>query len=535
MIAPQSGRLDRYVRRSYLSISEGASQSRIAYSVEEALRLAHLPGEDEGRIYCFRRIAISQIAPEANRRIWTESVQQVLGAAASQAVHASDPGAERSGAVFFNNREEALEMLLRRALRMRSASHSATAPWYAASVLGIEPAASHEQQIPIIVAQLFRPDSPAPMAAAILFAALDGGEPTALLSAIPPDTIRDWIHELDSPAQGAEEAPALQLPEKLRAVLRRAAIGFGWKDTATVWLAAQAVLCVAPGTFTAGTAVRRARSTLRMMEAEQRGEPVPRVAENRGDIRRALVFDDDETGKQETPASEILPYEQPRGEARNAASPDTSALPEAPSQAARREIRIVDEIDGTQHLRGEFTPDAGLYFLLNALRHLGIAAAVEASPELVEADFAAHILRRLALQAGVAENDPILCCLPAVESEFLLPDDAVAELEDRLDCWPSGFRSPAKLDQERLLRVWVLAVRRWCWRTGRITSREVVHRNGRVWLTRTDLDVTLPLDLVDIRIRHVGLDIDPGWLPWFRAWGRVVRFHYRNAESGIRP
>jgi hypothetical protein len=42
-------------------------------------------------------------------------------------------------------------------------------------------------------------------------------------------------------------------------------------------------------------------------------------------------------------------------------------------------------------------------------------------------------------------------------------------------------------------------------------------------VNRTDLDVTLPLELADIRGRRVGLDLDPGWLPWF---GRVVRFHY---------
>ena len=40
---------------------------------------------------------------------------------------------------------------------------------------------------------------------------------------------------------------------------------------------------------------------------------------------------------------------------------------------------------------------------------------------------------------------------------------------------------------------------------------------------RTDLDVSLPLDQADIRVRRAGLDLDPGWLPWF---GRVVRFHY---------
>ena len=33
----------------------------------------------------------------------------------------------------------------------------------------------------------------------------------------------------------------------------------------------------------------------------------------------------------------------------------------------------------------------------------------------------------------------------------------------------------------------------------------------------------LPLDTADIRVRLLGLDLDPGWLPWF---GRVIRFQY---------
>jgi hypothetical protein len=42
-------------------------------------------------------------------------------------------------------------------------------------------------------------------------------------------------------------------------------------------------------------------------------------------------------------------------------------------------------------------------------------------------------------------------------------------------------------------------------------------------VNRTDLDVSLPLEEADIRVRRAGLDLDPGWVPWF---GRVVRFHY---------
>jgi hypothetical protein len=51
----------------------------------------------------------------------------------------------------------------------------------------------------------------------------------------------------------------------------------------------------------------------------------------------------------------------------------------------------------------------------------------------------------------------------------------------------------------------------------------LVRRHGSISFTRTHIDVTFPVSGVDIRVRRGGLDIDPGWLPWF---GRVVLFHY---------
>jgi hypothetical protein len=76
---------------------------------------------------------------------------------------------------------------------------------------------------------------------------------------------------------------------------------------------------------------------------------------------------------------------------------------------------------------------------------------------------------------------------------------------------------------DRLMRLWALAVRRHCWRTAKITVREIVTRRGLFSVDRAEIDVSLPLEEAEIRIRRVGLDLDPGWLPWF---GRVVRFHY---------
>ena len=166
------------------------------------------------------------------------------------------------------------------------------------------------------------------------------------------------------------------------------------------------------------------------------------------------------------------------------------------------------------------TAAAGLFFLLNALERLGISEALATDLASAAPNFAAQVLHRLAAHAGVADDDPIMIWLDSV-----VPS---ASDEEPLRCdpawWPTNFlpdREAAPL--EYVIRVWCLAVRRWCWRTGKVTVRTVVSRAGVFSVNRTDLDVSLPIDEADIRVRRIGLDLDPGWLPWF---GRVVRFHY---------
>jgi hypothetical protein len=50
-----------------------------------------------------------------------------------------------------------------------------------------------------------------------------------------------------------------------------------------------------------------------------------------------------------------------------------------------------------------------------------------------------------------------------------------------------------------------------------------LRRPGRVYLTRTHVDLVLPLSAATVEIRRAGLDFDPGWVP---RLGRIVQFHY---------
>jgi hypothetical protein len=506
-LAPQIGRLDRHVRRSHVRMTNGASRYRISYALEEALRLANLPGEEEGRIYCFRSVSVAGISGEGMHRVWMHRVQQALGSWAAQAVHGTNANAATADAIYFHNQEEALEVLLRNALRPRNGN--AKPEWFSASLLGGSPAATYTEQIPAILARLRPPAIPACAAASILFAALGTANPSALLSSVPAEIVREWIRELEGAKNDGDSQP-IQLPADLKRPVLQAAAEFGWKDSKAIWLTAQAALIIAPGSWNAGSSMRRARSTLRMLEGEQRQTLAAHSAfTSRDSAARKLLFDD-EAGS------------------RNEQLPST-----VEAVVHRLLLEHADHLASKPPLRGEATAAAGLPFLLNVLQRLQIAAALKACPALADAELSNHIMARLAVHAGVAQDNAILRCFLPSQPYFHLAAELLGALHAQPSAWPLGFVAPSKIraDSGFLPRIWALAVRRWCWRMGKLTVREIATRPGHVWLTRSDLDVTMPFEAVDVRIRRIGLDINPGWLPWFGVHGKVVRFHYSSETS----
>ena len=533
--APQLGRLDRHVRRSHVRMSPGGSQHRVSYLLEEALRLSTLPGEEEGRIYCFRRVSLTGIQAEANRSIWMETTRQTLIALARQSIHGSDPNAGAADAIFFNNLEEALEVLLRRALH--SAANFTPPAWFATSLLGIAPQTNHSALIPVIIDRLQNSLTPG-AAAAVVILGLGDRDPAALLSSIPEDTFRAWLRAFHD-SDAALQAPPVPLPEATAIMLHRAASQFGWRSPALLWLSAQAVLCASPGAWIHGVAVKNARATLRLFESASRNAP-PETHSRPPDRSPARIhgFEDENeidtaplSFSNEKAHAEFAHEQPPIFSDASVVPPSHSSLqPDFSSQpASNRDSNLVA---ASPVLSGELTHAAGLLFLLNPLRHTGIASALQLHPAIAEASLPIHILRRLASQAAVAEDDPILLCLPSASSPFTLPAETLASTLALPTAWPADFGPSASSSHtsEYFLRAWTLAVRRWCWRRARLTLREIIQRAGRISQTRTDIDITFPLDQADVRIRRAGLDIDPGWLPWFGDYGKVVRFHYRDRE-----
>lgn len=78
-----------------------------------------------------------------------------------------------------------------------------------------------------------------------------------------------------------------------------------------------------------------------------------------------------------------------------------------------------------------------------------------------------------------------------------------------------------------ILSTYLFAIRRYLWLYAGKGLKHLVAQSGHVAITQTHLDISFPMRQVDIAVRKVGLDIDPGWVPWLR---RIVQFHYLEDE-----
>jgi hypothetical protein len=503
-------RLDRHVRRGHIRIGADESRQRVEFALQEALRLAELPGEREGRVYYFRRVSMGAIQARASRQSWMAGVQSSLDRLAATAVHGRDARAAAAEAVYFDGQEQALEWALRRALRS-----GAPAPWFAAAVSG---RAGDANPIARPIERLCELAVPPAACASLILSALGDLDPVRLLGALSVAAVSNWLRRLD----GAESSERVHLPDTLIRRVQRVARSFGWSEPRTVWLTALAVLTVRPAMH-AQHAAPVARGILwRLAAADSRAisdsAPPVHMTEARAVGHGVILARNARAGEDESRDAVLI-------ERRAAPRPQDDAAHESRDRQGAAPAHALPQ--------GAASAAAGLYFLLHVLRHLGIERALASCGELRAAGFVSHLFKHLAAIVGVAPEDPMMRCLVVVDDDFTLAPDVVSHLEREPGTWPQhvGLRLAALGRGRTFVRVWALAVRRWCLRHGRVTLREVVRRHGRVWLTRAELDVTMPLADADIRIRRLGLDIDPAWVPWFGEFGKVVRFHYRERLS----
>ncbi|MCP3100741.1 hypothetical protein LZ198_17875 [Myxococcus sp. K15C18031901] len=531
----------RHVETIRLTARTPALVRRGAVLLEDALRTASFPEAGRGRVLVIRRLPVGIIQGHLPPSSVALALERVVRELAASAVHAEEPSAPHQDAVFFHDDAEPPLALARRLVR----GEPALAWFWPLAVADFAPARARDEQLRRTLAAALASSAGLGAAARlvetlnqwggldVLLGALRRSDGAALLqvSGGAPPTPADVNRRRGDIEAGLGHAA-------LRSTVERWAADWGPADARSVWLAAMALVVERRARLAdSGLFERAARLAAGLTpptetaEASHSARAITQADAARPDAAPA-TFEDGATGvplrgsspgaaspvtstREEPPerasAPPANPTSPPAGPV-DAAARDAGARPRTPTESRRKDDAPSEPTTRPDRLTWPETPMptklGGLLFLIPVLERLGFPALLDAAPSLIEAEVPERLFGAIARRLGATGGDATLALFGA----------------PALGAAPRGL----EFDLERVLRGLRVAVRRWCLRQGGLGLRALAVRPARIMATRTHLDVLLDIRHADLRARRLGLDLDPGWVPWL---GRVVRFHYLYGEG----
>jgi len=460
----------RKVQTLHLRSVQQSLLQRGAILIEDGLRTASIPGADGSRLLIVRRLSLGTIESTWSPMSVSLLIESRFRQLSASAVHAEDPQAENAAAVFF--RDEVEPYL---ALALRIALGKETTAWFwKQAVSNWRPEMPRRGALRrLLYSILFT----APGAHSVLhlvqtllrahalealLSALEPEDGTLLLQAFgwaPSDFSNRELHAVSHPLL-FRSSPEIE-------ILVNNCNTWGETDDRSLWLASILLVMVTPAMHHSPHLAQHALSLIlraRVASVRNTGS-TPRFREK--------TFSGQPIESAEIPLGQSSTFE--------------------PAQVSME--AILEKIISIGNSAHEVTCRAGLFFLLPVMERTGLPKWLEENRETHGPSFAMQILRHFVRRLKTPASDPVW--------------DLLEEIKE---CAPAD-----------LIQLWVSRLRSYCRRLARIGLQTVICRAGRISVTPTHLDVQFPASDADIRIRRTGLDIDPGWLPWF---GRVVHFHY---------
>ena len=529
----------RRVRTVHLSAPTDGLLRRGELLLEDALHTAALPAADGGWLWLVRSLSVGRIDPRGSSASLSLTIERQLAQLGALALHGSDPGAESAPVVYFRTSLEASILLALRLCR----GEPIQGWFWSVAVPAWQPGTPPEQALRQILRGTFLlPGGVAAVAQFVqalvlaqagsyLMASLGPQEGPLLLQAC------GWAAAAAGPASSGRTA---ELPASWHSTLLDGICQWGAGDGRTLWLVAMALVATNPSRLADPTLLDQAHTVI--------GQLLP----GRLDAAAAAAGQEshdglDHHGPQEPWQDEAAPTwglapgpagsssrrKPGPGEAVGTpaqrrdeplpAAPAPAASPSgvspsgvSPSEASSSTTNGADQPQPTPAL--DLAPlvwsglppcntsYAGFLFLIPLLSQLGIEAWLANHPQLLEWDWPRHLLLRIAAQLGIPPEDPVLAALAA---ESLEPGPQVVVLNS-------------------ISRHWSKILRRWSQAPGRLSLAALVRRPGSLVWQRTHLDLYFDHRQAEIRIRRLGLDLDPGWVSWLAL---VVQFHYRSGGS----
>jgi hypothetical protein len=530
------------------------SESAIRHSLpalEDAFRTASLP--DAGaRLICVRRLHLGQIPSNASPQGLARRIEQRFAAADWPVVHAGDASGDDAQAVWFRDPFEAHEIA---ALRLAT-GHPLDAWFWPLALPGVmaQPPDQRFRATAFAIAATEEAPGALPAWTASLvragyrerlIAVLRPGDGHALLRAA--GVSHGPVERATTTLARFTDEPDVQLtngPVDDREIFVEAMVGrpsgcamHSRPSQRTTRRPAAAVeRTVEPawdgirGTAPAADVDAPTHPARETAQAHHAHETAAVVAQQTDIERQALasparhdeLAGDPLAGADNTQAAVAQSAAFVAGEqvARHSSQPLTARDARQPSDADARDRSAGDAYEALASPwrlpYAAATSAGGLLFLLPVLEQVGFGKwAAERGPAEPEPEvLAAEILNLLLSRLRVAEDDPVW----ELAAAFRPKPEATGELEGQ-----RGFRLQAEGGVHA--ETWLAACRRFLRRRVRIGFASLVLRRARLAITSTHVDVFFGLSAADLRIRRAGLDIDPGWVPWF---ARVVSFHYED-------
>ncbi|NTX67269.1 hypothetical protein HUA74_42130 [Myxococcus sp. CA051A] len=533
----------RHVETIRLTARTPALVRRGAVLLEDALRTASFPEAGRGRVLVIRRLPVGVIHGHLPPASVALALERVVRELAASAVHAEEPSAPHRDAVFFHDDAEPPLALARRLVR----GEPVMAWFWPFAVADFAPSRPRDEQLRRVLAAAFTSSAGLGAAVRLVEVLNQRGDLDVLLGVLRRSDGEDLLQVSGgTPSVPGSVSARLERIEAglehtaLRSVVARWVADWGPADARSVWLTAVALVVERRARLAdRGLFERAARLAAGLtVPLETAKAPHPTRARAQADeaqsITASATHKDDAkgsplplrgSGAEATSAVASMREQPPESSSAQSASPKSP--PTKPVDAAPRSAGARTVVPGESRRKPDSLAEpptrsdrptwsetpmrtelGGLLFLIPVLERLGLPALLDAVPSLIEAEMPERLFGAIARRLGATEADATLA---------LFGSRALGAL-------PRGL----EFDLELLLRGLRVAVRRWCLRRGGIGLRALVLRPARIMATRTHLDVLLDIRGADPRVRGLGLDIDPGWVPWL---GRVVRFHYVYGEG----
>ena len=529
----------RRVRTVHLSALNDGLLRRGELLLEDALHTASLPAADGGWLWLVRSLSVGRIDPRGSSASLALTIERQLAQLGALALHGSDPGAESAPVVYFRTSLEASILLALRLCR----GEPIQGWFWSVAVPAWQPGTPPEQALRQILRGTFLlPGGVAAVAQFVQALVLAQAGPYLLASLSPQDgppllQACGWAAAAAGASRGGSST---ELPAPWPSTLLDGICQWGAGDGRTLWLVAMALVASNPSRLADPTLLDQAHAVIEQLLPGRLAAAAAAAAQESHDGL-------DHHGPHEPWHAEVPPTwglapgpagSTSRRKPEPGEAPGTPAqrrdepLPAAPAPAASPSEASPSGVSpsGVSPLKtnGADQPQptpaielaslvwsglppcntsyAGFLFLIPLLSQLGIEAWLANHPQLLEWDWPRHLLLRIAAQLGIPPEDPVLAALAA---EGLEPGPQVVVLNS-------------------ISRHWSKILQRWSQAPGRLSLAALVHRPGSLVWQRTHLDLYFDHRQAEIRIRRLGLDLDPGWVSWLAL---VVQFHYRSGGS----